>query len=1324
MKDKRVKNRPKEKSYDWIITLVTLYFAFVVIAIGTILGIDRYVHKRMNYLYGLMSNERSRIEINNIVRNRLDNLRGYMHQYVSSGSFNEMDRLEKLVHENSERLKIELDVLENGGSIFKTYDIGYAGIKSVENKYTYVNYRKSKFNLEVLEVRAKIVEMERLLDSFRDAVIDSIISKRLGSFDMLQKSSLELSNKTKSMVAFFERLSSSSNRLYIESHKEMQAINDVIKSSRVEFRLTKIYSNTFFAFLLGISGIILLLKVRSIVKSRKRINKELNETNENLENIVKDRTVELEQEIYIRKQTEKESVEKAQFLIDVIESLGQPFYVINAETYEIVIANRHVYDTMGRGGKTCHELTHMSISPCSGDEHPCPLHMVKKYKKPVVVEHIHRHKNGDRRFYEIHGYPIFDDEGKVIQMIEYSIDITEKKEAESAILKLNSQLEEMVAERTRKLELEIKNREDAEQRLVKSEKHFRYLIENITDMIVVLDRRNRITYSSNSVKYVTGFSDEQLSGKCFEDFIHSSDRVRFNVWLNNLSEVPDTSARIEIRIQKRTGEWIYGEAIATNLINNEVINGIVINLRDISLRKKAEKEIRKLASVMEQSPASIVVTDYEGKIEYVNPMFETITGYCLDEVIGQNPNILQSGRTRPEVFEDMWTTIKKGKVWNGEFINKKKNNDIYTENATIAPITNERGEIVNFVGMKENVTELKHARAKAEEASKAKSQFIANMSHEIRTPLNGLMGFIELLINTELDERQKHYVDTVKYSADSLLAILNDILDLSKIESGMMELEESDFDVHSSVSVLTSLFYGKAYEKSIQLLLFDDPKIPAVIKGDSLRINQVIGNLLGNAIKFTPEGGSVLISVSCLDKTEDSVTVRFSVKDTGVGIPSEKLELIFESFSQADSSVTRKFGGSGLGLTISRKIVKMMGSDISVESKVGEGSCFTFDVNFQISPMVSEPKWKKVEKKVYLQKKSDSIIFDTVKKYIDSFDIEAEVFEDLSGIKDIQNSSSVILFDGQSDEEFMEKVKQSVARIILVSDSAVSVNFEQSDGVVLNIPFDAKEFFSAVSGELVGNERIQNSNTGHGIKYNGKVLLAEDNRINIELMQSVLDSFGVEVETAEDGEVAVDKFLKSDFDLILMDINMPKADGIAAASIINRIEEEESKKHTPVVALSAHVYSDGNKRLKDADFDDYITKPFKLDDLKALFDKYLTLVDTGSVTLDQTMSEIADDIGLPEDVVIELTQSFLLKSIDEIDFIYAMINKNDYESLRLKIHSLKGAAKNLRLNRLGELLDDFEKLFNSGVEEDFKDILKVIESEIKDLIKKYNFAGN
>ena len=546
-----------------------------------------------------------------------------------------------------------------------------------------------------------------------------------------------------------------------------------------------------------------------------------------------------------------------------------------------------------------------------------------------------------------------------------------------------------------------------------------------------------------------------------------------------------------------TTRMTFSEFIDLGVHANRMMNEI--NRQHALLQNQAQ-DLRRLYRAVEQAPMSVVITDSSGRIEYVNPKFTEVTGYSLHEAVGQNPRILKSGHQATEVYEELWKTITAGRVWTGEFLNKRKNGTFFWEKAHIAPVTNENRVIVNFVAVKEDITERKrieeqllrsearyramfeeagdgilirdqqsnyldanprllgmlgytldefrklknedliHAEdlaaypvekvserlasgetvlierryrrkdgshfpvqlsvrmvdpvngivqslvrdisaqkqaekelrelnrnlekqtilanemaSKAEMASAAKSQFLANMSHEIRTPMNGVIGMTELLLDTELNHEQCRYAETVKSSAESLMAIINDILDFSKVEAGRLELEILNFDLRGLLDDFAAMLAVRAHGKGLEFICSAAADVPSRLQGDPGRLRQVLTNLAGNAIKFT-SAGEVSVQATLEHENEQDAVIRFSVRDTGIGIPADKQEMVFQSFTQVDASITRKFGGTGLGLAISKQLVEKMGGCIGVNSVEGNGTEFWFTACFAKQPADSSAR--------------------------------------------------------------------------------------------------------------------------------------------------------------------------------------------------------------------------------------------------------------------------------------------------------------------------------------------------------------------------------
>jgi len=375
------------------------------------------------------------------------------------------------------------------------------------------------------------------------------------------------------------------------------------------------------------------------------------------------------------------------------------------------------------------------------------------------------------------------------------------------------------------------------------------------------------------------------------------------------------------------------------------------------LKDEIEKKtysLKQSALILEQyknavdQSAIVSKTDSRGVITYINDEFIKISGYSQEELLGKPHNIVRHPSMPSELFKELWDTIKSGKIWKGQIENRAKDGSSYYVATTIVPIVDAHGETQEYVAIRLNVTDIVEANLKAKAADRAKSTFLANMSHEIRTPLNGIIGFSEILSSSDkLDTQTKKYASIIGTSANSLLSIINDILDMSKIESGHSQIHKEPTNLSKTCEEVVELFSAKAHQKSIELI-FNADILPHCLITDSGRVSQVLSNLLGNAIKFTPENGLITTSIKVINKSQESVKIGFSIKDTGIGIPKDKFHLLFEPFMQVDNEANRKYDGTGLGLFISFSIVSALGGVLDVKSEVGSGSEFFFELELDI----------------------------------------------------------------------------------------------------------------------------------------------------------------------------------------------------------------------------------------------------------------------------------------------------------------------------------------------------------------------------------------
>ncbi|MEN8190072.1 MAG: PAS domain S-box protein [Thermodesulfobacteriota bacterium] len=516
----------------------------------------------------------------------------------------------------------------------------------------------------------------------------------------------------------------------------------------------------------------------------------------------------------------------------------------------------------------------------------------------------------------------------------------------STFQKNNTQIllmEEEARKREKKLQV---SQEEAEANTL----YLESILQSSTETaIIATDTNFRINYFNPKAEHIFGMKRNEVLGNTIQD-IHAL-TGRSGKKLNRFDHIVDTV--------RQTGFYQFfihlGPAHLNARINsikdhNNHFAGFLLMINDITEEKQKEEKLRKLSRAVEQSHSTIVITDLAGNIEFVNPAFTRSTGYTRSEAIGHNPRLLKSELQAKSFYKSMWDTLTAGKVWQGELHNKRKDGTLYWEFATISPVKDKNGTTTHYVAVKEDITlrketeqQLIKAHYQAETANQAKSSFLANMSHEIRTPINGIIGMTRLALQADLNDKTQHlhFLTTISSLADTLLDLINQILDFSKIEAGELQLENEEFNIRDTVDSALLAVSAPAKDKNLELTCEIPPEVNTIVRGDSLRLQQVLLNLLSNSVKFT-DTGQVHVNVSQKATEDGRLEIHFQVRDTGCGIKKENIQSVFDSFIQGEAGITRRFGGTGLGLTICKKLCDLMGGDIYVSSEFGEGSTFRF----------------------------------------------------------------------------------------------------------------------------------------------------------------------------------------------------------------------------------------------------------------------------------------------------------------------------------------------------------------------------------------------
>ena len=525
-----------------------------------------------------------------------------------------------------------------------------------------------------------------------------------------------------------------------------------------------------------------------------------------------------------------------------------------------------------------------------------------------------------------------------------------------------------------------------------------------------------------------------------------------------------------------------------------------------------------------------------------------------------------------------------------------------------------------LIAEKEEKLETRRAIENAQASDRAKSQFIATMSHEIRTPMNGVIGMVEMLRSTELDKEQVHYLDVISRSGETLMSIINDILDYSKIEAGKMTLEQIDFNLEVVINDCLQLFAGTAHMRSLNLMGNIAPNAPLNLVGDPTRLKQVLVNLIGNAFKFTSTG-YVFINVNVLyQEHESSISLHFSVQDSGIGISNEVQSNIFDAFKQADNTTTRKYGGTGLGLAICKQLVELMGGRIGLSSKVDYGSTFWFTAKFtNCDSSVVEPQScsLSLSGKSLLHVHPRKFLHDALKAHADASNLHLTEENDAevayTHLQEGKYTPDFILLPHSADEFDGIKYANSIRSLKRFSDtpilmttseqvSSFDLNDIQGITTLLKLPLCVHDIVNALQCETSGislNELIPSSPGKGSKKVNLQVLVAEDNLVNRMVIEGLLDKFNIKPDFSENGKEAVERYtsLEKKYDLIFMDCEMPEMDGFEATLRIREWEGDRGSPHVPIIALTAHVEPEHRKKVVEVGMNYYVSKPVTLDKL-------------------------------------------------------------------------------------------------------------------------------
>jgi PAS domain S-box-containing protein len=900
-----------------------------------------------------------------------------------------------------------------------------------------------------------------------------------------------------------------------------------------------------------------------------------------------------------------------------------------------------------------------------------------------------------------------------------------------------------------------------------------------SNCIIATNPDGVITLFNSGAERMLGYAASEMVGKQTPAIFHLSSEIEARGRI--LSEqfgrkIQGYGVFVELAARGETEEreWTYvrkdGQQLIVSVSINAVLDpegevtGYLAIGHDVTKRKESESRLRLLTERLSLATSVAAVGVWEWDVANSSMTWDDtmreIYGFSLKP---ESPYEQWRGAVHPEDLPLAEGALKKTLEEKGratvEFRITRPDGTIRHLSAAEGAVLDEEGNVTKIIGVNIDVTnrrkvesDLQRAKDEAEAANRAKSEFLANMSHEIRTPMNGIMGMTELVLDTELDSEQREYLNLAKMSADSLLSLINDILDYSKIEAGKLEIDAIDFNLGDCLGDTMKTLSLRAHQKGLELAFEIEPNVPDALIGDPGRVRQIILNLVGNAIKFT-ELGEVVLSVQSLTHVGDELQLRFTVTDTGIGISPDKQAAIFEAFKQADGSMTRKYGGTGLGLTISSRLVELMGGRIWVESELGEGSRFHFTANFKVQRVAARtvvPRDPTTLRDMRVLVVDDNATNRQILvKMLDGWHMISTVAESgakamvtLTEAKGIGRTFPLILLDAQMPEmdgfalaEYIKRHPSYRAATIMMLSSAGQRGDamrcrELGVAAYLTKPVRQSELMDAILtalGTRAKSEAKPALVTRHSLRESQnhlRVLLAEDNAVNQLVALRLLERFGHRVTVAANGKKALEAWEKGGFDAILMDVQMPEMNGWEATQAI-REKERLAGGHIPIIAMTAHAMKGDDERCFAAGMDDYLTKPIRTEELMTVLEKVGARKAVREVRLDMAapsrdaeavdLAAALERIGGDRNLYDELVSVFKNECPGMAAEMRRAIDDSDGKALARSAHTLRGSSSNLGAVVVAEVALELEKLAQSEKLEGAGKQFKVLEHEIERL---------
>jgi PAS domain S-box-containing protein len=939
--------------------------------------------------------------------------------------------------------------------------------------------------------------------------------------------------------------------------------------------------------------------------------------------------------------------------------------------------------------------------------------------------------------------------------------LDEIERRDGALNEAREVLEIRVAARTSELEMEVTERRRAEQELQQRTTFLNTLITSSPLAIVVGGAGGRFELVNPAFEKLFGYTSDEAIGLRIDDLLYPSSLSREEMD-ERLERVKWETIHETAKRRKKNGDLVDVEVNAVPLLLENGEQNVLALYQDISERLEAQKALREseelFRTVSAAAPVGIFCTDANGKILYTNKRWENLTGRSAE-------NAMRGGWADAVHPEDRATVEK---LWESGVALQMELKDqcrFLTPEGHVnwvqwqtRALVGADGSSQGYVGVIEDITQrraaeqrLVEAKEVAEAASRAKSEFLANMSHEIRTPMNGILGMTDLALDTDLTPQQREYLDMVRSSAESLLGIINDILDFSKVEAGRMDIENISFSLLDCIEGALDPLAVRAQQKGLELTWSFQDDIPGTLMGDPTRLRQILINLVGNAVKFTKEG-EVSVLAQRLQSKDGFIPVQFTISDTGVGIPKEKHQQIFEAFSQADSSTTREFGGTGLGLSISARMIRLMKGEIGLESAPGKGTTFTFTLPFAMAkagiPGVAPLACPELPNKKVLVVDDKAINRSLLMQILPRWGLRPlsakngpealEIFR-----KSVEEGApfSMVLLDqsmpGMHGYDVAKRIRLLAGNehtaIIILSSAPCLADSERATelGVerILLKPLRRATLYEAIRQVLKLPSPSEKApiNGDQLEKARGlRVLLVEDNRVNQKLAQSMLGKMGHCVTLAINGREAVELVQMNSFDLVLMDIQMPVMGGVEATQ---RIREAEQKTggHIPIVALTAHAMAGDAEKYLSAGMDGYLSKPVESNLLRAEIGRLAkapvhqekekeTVKEKVPANFDFDQEELLARVDHDRELLHDLLRIFKEEFPRQLQVLHEAVASGDEKRVAASAHTMKGMLSNLAAGQSSASAERLEQLGRAGEKSGFRDALAAFERDAARLL--------